>query len=310
VRLNGVPLHDGAATPRVGVAARLSTSVSAPAAGSILVLDDASQLVQVLDTHASTLGGVILVNGDAEGEIVLRNVTKLEKPYSLPVLQVARREASMLLARSGESRTARLIVDFERRPARATNVVALLKARDADGLVVVMTPKSGWFTCASERGGGIAIAMALASSLAALTVRRKNVLFLFTSGHELSQCGLASYLRDNPSVREGAETWVHLGASIGARRQTYRRLFSRDNGLREALAAALARQNLDPIEWAPPEQRPFGESGQVFDKRFVSIIGTHAYFHSPNDLPELTVEGDAVSRFARAFWELVRDLVV
>jgi len=307
-RVEGIPLHDGAPTSPEGVFGRLITTEDARSGPSLLVLDDARRLPQILETPTEDLAGVILVTGDAEGDIVLRNAERIDDPFGLPVIQVSRKDAAPLLE-PVEGKTARIVLDFQRQASTATNVIGSLESRGAKGLVVVMTPKSGWYTCASERGGGIAITLALAAYLAALPERQKDVLFLFTSGHEINQYGLACLLRDHPELREQAEAWVHLGASIGASRQIWWRLYSRDSELRNLFTQSLSREGFDDIPWAAEDERPVGESKQVFDKRFVSIIGMHAYFHGPNDIPSLAVDANRVASFGRAFARLLTGLV-
>jgi hypothetical protein len=306
-QLEGTPLYDGAPTGPEGISGRLVSPDDDWSWPSLLVLDDARRLPQILESAPEGLAGVILVTGDADGDIVLRNAERIDAPFALPVIQVARKDAAPLL--EPEGKTARIVIDFKRQTSTATNVIGRLESRAAKGLVVVMTPKSGWFTCASERGGGIAITLSLAAYLAGLQERQKNVLFLFTSGHEINQYGLACLLRDNPGLRDEAEAWVHLGASIGSSRQTWWRLYSRDDELRAQFTDSLSREGFDDIPWADKDDRPIGESRHVFDKRFVSTIGMHEYFHSPNDIPSLAVDANRVASFGRAFARLLTDMV-
>jgi hypothetical protein len=85
-------------------------------------------------------------------------------------------------------------------------------------------------------------------------------------------------------------------------------VFSRDEVLRQQITAALERQGLGPVMLAPVEQRPSGEAREVFDCRFLAMAGGHPYFHSPRDVPEVSVDAERVSRFGLAFRELVDDL--
>ena len=105
-----------------------------------------------------------------------------------------------------------------RRPARAAtafNVVAEVRGtRPELKPVCVMTPRSGWYLNASERGGGLACWLEALRAVAA-TRPRRTVRFVASSGHELGHLGLHSYLDRNPSLASGALVWVHLGANIG-----------------------------------------------------------------------------------------------
>ncbi len=309
-RLTGTPLYDGGSTGPDGVLASLAVAEGETTA-RIVVLEQPALLPRFLEApRDGGPAGVVVVSGDPEGEVVLRNAERIDAPFDLPALQVGRRHAAGLLNAAAAGREARLVINKRAVLSTATNVVANLKAPQPEGLVVIMTPKSGWFTCAAERGGGIAITMALGAHLATLTGRRKDVRILFTSGHEINHYGLCQYLDQHPELREEAETWVQLGASIGARYPAGCRVFSRADGLRSFMMEALDRHGATPAELADRDVRPGGESREVFDQRFVALAGGHRYFHSPQDTPAKAVDGERVARFGRAFQELLEHLVL
>ena len=98
----------------------------------------------------------------------------------------------------------------------AYNVIAAVNGRRTNlDPVIVMTPRSGWWNCASERGGGLAcwleIARAVNEARPARTVR-----FIASSGHELGHFGLDAFLQNQPKLIKSAAAWMHLGANIGA----------------------------------------------------------------------------------------------
>jgi hypothetical protein len=297
VRIEGTPLHDGGSTVPDGVTGVFRT----------LEDPDAGALAAALDA-AGTAPGIIVVSGDPEGFPLLHNAERMDRPWRVPVLQVERRDAAPVLEAARSGAVLKLVVDFERRAGTATNVVADVPARGADGLAVLMTPKSGWFACAAERGGGIALALALAESAADLP-RRKGLRVLFTGGHELGHCGLLAYLRQEPSLRKDARFWLQLGASIGARGATNMRVFTRDPAMREWFPSVLARHGAGPVALAPADLRPHGEAREVFDRPFLSLAGRHPRFHSPRDLPELALDAESLSRYGAAFRELLERLL-
>src|SRR5690606_33931129 len=194
--------------------------------------------------------GVVVPSGDPEGEVLLRNAEHIKTPFNVPVLQVSAKDArkltSSLILGSIE---ATLEVDGERLQSNATNVVATVHGSDETlAPVVVMTPKSGWFTCAAERGGGIAIWLALTEAVQAASPRR-TVHFVASSGHELHHQGLFHYLAARHGIIKGATAWLHLGASIGARYPNAR-LGASDDHL-HALATSAVRDagvDLDAVE--------------------------------------------------------------
>jgi hypothetical protein len=98
--------------------------------------------------------------------------------------------------------------------ATAANVLGRLIRRADAEWIVVSTPSSGWFTCAGERGPGVAILLALAE-WASSRPGDLNYLFVANSGHELDFLG-ARLLHDAHLAPppEKTRAWLHLGASI------------------------------------------------------------------------------------------------
>lgn len=310
--IEGTPLYDGAATQDGGIEAPLVLGGS-EVAGKIVLLDQPGPdefhaLLDSIRGDGSALGA-IAVSGDPDGFVMLRNAERMASRSALPVLQIARNDAAALRRTANSGRKVRLVIDSEVAPSEATNVVADIKTPASDGLVVILTPKSGWFSCAAERGGGVAIAMALAARIAATEARRRDVRVLFTSGHELGHLGLLNYLEQNPELRNDVRLWVQLGASIGARYPDNIRFFSRESGWRDWFMSVLARHGAGPVTLANPDVRPGGESREVFDCPFVALAGHHAYFHSPRDIPEIAVDEERVARFGRALGELIERAV-
>ncbi|HXH22471.1 MAG TPA: hypothetical protein VNN10_10600 [Dehalococcoidia bacterium] len=308
--VQGTPLHDGGATPPGGVRGPVVAGAGGDLAGRIAVVRGPQELAALLDAPAEGRpAAVIAVSGDPEGNVLLRNAEAIDHPHELPVIQVALKDAGPIEQALASGAEVSVVLDFTRSRGTATNVVGRLPANGTEAPIMITTPKSGWFTCAAERGGGLAITLALAAHLARSASRRREVLFLFTSGHEINYYGMLEHLKANPDLRERVHTWVQLGASIGARNQPAWRVFSRDETLRKSMSEALERQGLGPVTLAPVDQRPGGEAREVFDRRFLALAGGHPYFHSPRDIPEVAVDAERVARFGLAFRELVDGLV-
>lgn len=112
--------------------------------------------------------------------------------------------------------TGRLVERAGASSVYATHVID----EDADW-IVVSTPSSGWFTCAGERGPGIAMLLALAEWVAARGDRSSNsnymlnYMFVATSGHELDYLGARLFHEaDLAPPPERTRAWLHLGAQI------------------------------------------------------------------------------------------------
>jgi hypothetical protein len=320
-RVEGAPLYDGGTTGPAGAGAPL-TDDPARANGAILVLRNPPVAAHGKGDPwgAARPAGAVLVTGDPEGAVFHRNAERIDTPFEVPILQVAQRDAGPIEAALAAGHPGRLVVLVRREPGTATNVVAILPATGssssadsgadpADAPIVVMTPKSGWGPCAAERGGGIVIELALARHLAALPERRREVRFLFTSGHELAHYGLTALLRERPTLAKDVALWVHLGASIGAKVPLPSRVFASDEGARAALIAAFEAEQARPFESRPPGTTPGGEAREVADRPYLSLASQHAYFHSENDTVEKAADAESVARFGRAYRRFVEPLV-
>jgi hypothetical protein len=92
----------------------------------------------------------------------------------------------------------------------------------------VMTPRSGWWWCTSERGGGLACWLEIMRATRAANPVR-DVLFVASSGHELGHVGLDAVIERRPGLLPAARAWIHLGAMYGRRPRCKRNLmFSRN----------------------------------------------------------------------------------
>lgn len=225
-RIASFPIWLPRATGPDGVTARLSlVDESTPAsevAGTIAWLqpsDGTPRSRRALDRKAIEAGAVAIVfaTADRGGTGVFaavnaeREYVDVERPVPTVVFGAA--DADRLRESVGREVTVRLTGRIDE-AATARNVVGRwLRDEDADW-IVVSTPSSGWFTCAGERGPGIAMLLALAEWV---TTRSQglNYLFVATSGHELDFLGARLFHEANlapPPARTRA--WLHLGASV------------------------------------------------------------------------------------------------
>ena len=313
----GVPLYDCGTTGREGVSAPLVAVPDGVLDGpgpaiAVWELPDADTrrltpaVYETLESLAAAGAiGVLMVMGDEHGEPVLRNAERPDEPLALPVLQVAPKDVGEGLAGDGT-----LVIDAERRPGTALNVAAEIAGTDPSlAPVVLMTPKSGWYTCAAERGGGLAVWLAAAEAVAKQPGER-TLKLIASSGHELHHYGLDAWL-DGPTgvPAQDAHVWIHLGASIGAKRGIGR-VGAADEDLMKLALGALAEHGIkrDPMAVG---FSGFGEARNIAERggRYISLLGGHPYFHSPNDVFAKAVDGKSLVAHAVAWRSLVAKLV-
>lgn len=251
--------------------------------------------------------GIILVMGDPDGYPVLRNAERPLDPIDLPVLQVAPVDAGPILDALGSEAT--MIVDGGRVDAPADNVTASIPGTDPDAApVVLMTPKSGWYTCAAERGGGIAIWLEVAGRVAANPGRR-TLNLVASSGHELHHLGLDHYISELGAAAHDVHMWMHLGASIGSK-NGQPRFAASDDELFNVTADALQQQGLER-EPFPVGNSGFGEARNIGEigGRFASFLGGHPYFHSPQDTYDRCIDPESLAKHTDAAEQIVRHML-
>jgi hypothetical protein len=255
--------------------------------------------------------GIVAVAGGTTvtpGLVVL-NADQYAEPFGPPVLQVATEHRDWLqeLERTGVPVTFTVVMQTQ--AAAASNVEVRIAGQRPDlPPLVIMTPRSAWWTCTSERGGGVALWLEAMRHFAA-TVPDRDIVFTANTGHELGHVGLERFLARQPDLARGAHAWVHLGANFAARGSEVYYQASDENLMargREAIGRALGV----PPQTTPVGQRPLGEARNIFDAggRYVSILGTNPLFHHPDDRWPDAVDLAQTERLARAMLELIIDL--
>lgn len=200
-------------------------------------------------------------------------------------------------------------------PGESNNVVARF-GDPGETPLVIATPLSGWFTCAAERGTGIAVALALAEEFG----RDRSVLVVGSPGHEiLHHIGLEEYLKSNQVV---ASLILHLGANVavGVKNpatgrvtlapghsspkeipEAGRTVFVRMDGaqfskIEPELASADLPAVLNPPSWN-------GEGAlwaNASPASLMSFTGIHPLFHTSGDVPENTTSPEALATVYQA----------
>jgi hypothetical protein len=250
---------------------------------------------------------VIVTRGGQHG-IAPVNAPRFSAPRTQPVLMVSGEDAQWLRARADARARVQVVMQAARVPSIALNVTARIPGSDPTlAPVIVMTPRSGWWNCAGERGGGLVCwLMALRALIADPPAR--PVLFTANSGHELGHLGLVHLLATQPALGTSAHAWIHYGANLGARGSRLR-LQSADDALRRVSEEALARQDVTIEHLIGPDQEPSGEVRDIYRRqgRYLSLLGTPGpLFHHPGDRWPVGVSIDRVVRLAAAQPEIVR----
>ena len=312
--MDGVPLYDGTFTDVEGIRGRLGELGSDAQIGVIMLpvgtnSEAHQRLLQARREHSHRAIVVVSDTSYPGNGVSLLNAEESVSPFGPPVLQVANTHWQGIQASIAAREQAELVVFAERVPATAYNVSARIDGSAPDlAPLVIMTPRSGWWRCASERGGGLAVMLELMRELLANPPAR-SVLFTANSGHELGHLGLQQMLEENPGLSSEADLWIHLGANFAATGSQVRLQYANDD-LRQISQRHLRRRQLSPGAETPIGNRPLGEARNIHDARgrYLSILGSNPLFHHPDDRWPNAVDVTNTARWAEAFSNIVVQL--
>ena len=287
-KAKGLPMFDGGSTSSKGITEVSGSlnekNVIAVTKYSSSTMDEASLRLNEArkeDNHLAIIA-IADVAPNAPGLAVL-NAESYRKPFGPPVLQVATKEQDWLL-KLNKNEELTVSVQLTDEKSEALNIQTKIEGKDKSlNPLVIMTPKSGWWTCTSERGGGIAIWLN-AMRYFAQNKPNRNVIFTANTGHELSHIGLDHFLENNPSLVKEAHAWVHLGANFAAKKGNVLWQASNKDYMNIGIEE-LTSKGLDEVQTWPISSRPLGEARNIYDGggQFISLLGSNSLFHHPED---------------------------
>jgi hypothetical protein len=217
-------------TPAAGVSGPLvrvdgAGRADAPLAGAIAIVDLpygrwSSALAKAIRMPVDAAFGagakaaIIITNGPTR-KIIALNADGKTPMFKGPVGILAPADAGPFLAAAMAHSPATFTLTGNSGRRGAFNVVGRID-RGKGRWLVVSTPRSGWFGCAGERGGGIAAWLDLARRIPA-SLPDHDLAFLCNSGHEYENLGAEESLKAVAPKPEETHFWLHLGANLAAR---------------------------------------------------------------------------------------------
>jgi hypothetical protein len=308
-RIDGVPLFDATFTSAEGERGTLGPIGSDAEIG--LAETEPSRLTEpgsevrragILEVrHAKHKAVILLTQGTRPG-LFLLNASAFKAPFGPPTLQVSSAEAGWLKVQAQQRAEATLVAHVVRTEAQAFNVTAHIAGSDPHlAPLVITTPRSGWWQCASERGGGIGCWLEVIRALASGSPAR-DCFFVAMSGHEISGLGADAYLDRRKELPTRALAFIQFGANIGAPRQPNLVQASSDT-LEHWAVAAMEREGLTVNRKASRSATPFGEAA-VFKRtggQYVALVCDNDAFHNPADRWPDAVDVAVLARYASAF---------
>lgn len=326
-RVEGVPLFDGAFTDQRGIHGRIGSLGSDAEIGLAESIANAAGAGLLGEArHKNRHKAIVCITRGGRPGLCPSNADAFLQPFGPPVLHVDSEHAGWLQEQAQRGADVQVLAHVKRTPAEAFNVTAKITGADqALPPLVIMTPRSGWYWCASERGGGLACWLELMRVLRPGKPAR-DIVFVASSGHELGHLGINAFVDRRPGIVANSVGWIHLGANLGAARAASRQarpaadatgsppsatlpqaggntVQASDDQIEGMLTPAMSSSGLT-IDVRMPHSRVPGGEVEVVHRgggRYVSIIGSNALFHNPSDRGPDVIDPRAIGAFVDAF---------
>ncbi len=210
------------------------------------------------------------------------NASYYEKPLAPPVLQLSSTVWPQVssLAKSRQLITVNMDIDYKE--SRSSNIVATIKGSNTLlKPLVVMTPLTGWWHCASERGGGIAIWLELIKYVATLNLER-TIIFLGSTGHELGHLGLKSVLASG--ALSSVHAYLHIGAAFCGH-NAFLHLQTSSDSLSVQASHIMKTYGIQVNKASSAPDSVVGEIKDVISTGvpYISLSGVNPWFHNKLD---------------------------
>lgn len=244
-------------------------------------------------TDAATRAGakaIIILPTGPSGDIVGLN-TWADRPFADVPLVIGRPdELARYLALEGQEVTLTLLGGVD--AVVSPNILAVRRA--GPRWIALSTPRTGFFTCLTERGSGTAAFLAMARMLPA-RYPDHSLFVMNTTGHELAFAG-THVAMDSAPAPDATDLWVHIGATLAAndhqetrngvmlRHADPNRLLMATPTMTEACRSAFA--GLSGLEDPRPVISGAGELSSICDLGYrdaFAVLGQSRWFHTPQD---------------------------
>lgn len=286
-RIEGLPLFDGGLTDRHGVAGLIGPlgsdtdigfAVMEPAMASLP--DNAFSRARADSRHRA----IVIALTTRDGGLAPLNAHDSDRPFGPPVLQIAGRDAQAVAMLSEHAAQVTVTATGRYEVADSRNLRVQLAGEGPP--LLLLTPRTSWWTSTAERAGGVFAWLQSLQALAASAARRRAVIGLATCGHELGHLGAHHAFAIEPKLANESALVIHLGANLGTATAPALTVRSNVDGLADRMRTLLESQGYpaDAI-LAVTGGKASGEAHEIEQRggRYLSLIGSNPWFHAPED---------------------------
>jgi hypothetical protein len=289
------------------------------AAEKIVVVSGGTVATSVPKAIAAGAKAEVFVTKALDDLPAWEDVNSRQGTGTLPVILIGKESGKELVVDAEAGEEAHFTLQAELGTATDYDVWGELPGVDTSRKVIVGTPVSSMVPSASERGGGVAILLALAKHYSAepRSQRSENLVFLATSGHEVGFLGLPALIQQKAGWFNSADAYVHLGASIGAYTgkenpdgsvtltggvSTNLTLHDSENPILETTSVNAFAAAGQPLKNTAMHLGGSGEQVYAYQEGIpeVSANGSSLWFHTAADKPEV-VDPEMLAGLAHGF---------
>ncbi len=303
-RIEGLPLFDGGLTDPHGVTGLIGPlgsdtdigfSVMEPAMASLP--DNAFSRARADSRHRA----IVIALTTRDGGLAPLNAHDSDHPFGPPVLQIAGRDAQTVAMLS--EHTAQVTVTATGRYEVADSRNLRVQLAGEGPPLLLLTPRTSWWTSTAERAGGVFAWLRSLQALAASAARRRAVIGLATCGHELGHLGAHHAFAIEPKLANESALVIHLGANLGTATAPALTVRSNVDGLADRMRELLENQGYpaDAI-LALTGGKASGEAHEIEQRggRYLSLIGSNPWFHAPEDRWPTSIDLDRACAIAQS----------
>ncbi|MHA1509121.1 MAG: M28 family peptidase [Promethearchaeota archaeon] len=310
--IKGIPMFDSIINDNEEITGSLGRFNSNAILGNSLISRD---LNLEKERERNRHQGLVIAKKGAFPGFFLINAFNFKKPFGPPVLQISNESWSWIEQMIKKNAEATLTIRSIRTKIKAYNVIAHLEGKQSElPPLIITTPRSGWWHCASERGGGIAGFLEIMRTLCTSSPKR-DIIFLANTGHELGNFGMQHYITNHPTLVKDTIVWIHLGANFAAANLTQMGVKApplvisqaSDVEIEELALKCMSNEGVKPDRTMPiGEIPPRSEAQHIHEAggRYFSIIGTNNYFHHPEDRWPKAVDINKTVKIIRSLVQL------
>ncbi len=257
-------------------------------------LDDT--LEAIIDTAISDgYEALLIATRGSTDELVAINCQPILR-NRIPVMLVAGRYADAIKSET-------VIVEYAAaiKPGVSTNITGHWGESLNEPPFVITTPMSGWFTCAGERGTGIAVALQVAERLSK-SMPHIPLKVIAPSGHEL---GFYGAFRVAETITTPPRAVLHLGSCIAVRDARIQGIIHASTSTCNAIENTMAQidislehpgNHLNPDCWVGESQ-----CWARFGMPMLSVAGISPTFHTPDDTADRATTPELLKKSADCF---------